>query len=208
MESFTILDGIAAPLVQSNIDTGVIIALRFLRSRATDLGAGLFADWRYAPDGAEIPEFVLNQPRYRESRILIAGANFGCGSSREAAVWALLRFGIRCVIAPSFGEIFFDNAFENGLLPIVLPEDLVGRLAARVEMAAAPRLTVDLERCRIIAPAGAQIAFQVPRERQVALLAGLDETSLILRHEAEIDAYRAQAAAARPWLYGKLGEIS
>lgn len=205
MERFTILEGVAAPLPKSNIDTGVIIALRFLRSRATDLGAGLFADWRYTADGVEIPDFVLNQPRYRESKILIAGANFGCGSSREAAVWALLRFGIRCVIAPSFGEIFYDNACENGLLPIVLPEELVGRLAARVDAASEPKLTVDLEGCRITAPAGAQIAFDVPEERRAALLAGLDETSLILQHEGEIDAYRAQAAAARPWLYGKLG---
>jgi 3-isopropylmalate/(R)-2-methylmalate dehydratase small subunit len=205
MERFTILEGVAAPLLKSNIDTGVIIALRFLRSRATDLGAGLFADWRYTADGVEIPDFVLNQPRYRESKILIAGANFGCGSSREAAVWALLRFGIRCVIAPSFGEIFYDNACENGLLPIVLPEELVGRLAARVEAASEPKLTVDLEGCKITAPAGAQIAFDVPEERRAALLAGLDETSLILQHEDEIDAYRAQAAAARPWLYGKLG---
>jgi 3-isopropylmalate/(R)-2-methylmalate dehydratase small subunit len=205
MEKFTILDGIAAPLLQSNIDTGVIIALRFLRSSSTDLGAGLFADWRYTANGAEIPEFVLNRPRYRQSRILIAGANFGCGSSREAAVWALSRFGIRCVIAPSFGDIFFDNACENGLLPIVLPDAQVANLAARIEAAEQPRLIVDLERCRITMPDGEPIAFDVPQERRTALLEGLDETSLILRHEDEIDAFQAQAAAARPWLYGRLG---
>jgi 3-isopropylmalate/(R)-2-methylmalate dehydratase small subunit len=205
MEKFTILDGIAAPLLQSNIDTGVIIALRFLRARATDLGASLFADWRYTADGAEIPEFVLNRPRYRQSQILIAGPNFGCGSSREAAVWALLRFGIRCVIAPGFGEIFFDNACENGLLPVVLPDAQVAGLAAQIEEAELPRLTVDLERCMITAPDGEEISFAVPGERRTALLEGLDETSLILRHESEIDAFQAQAASARPWLYGRLG---
>ncbi len=201
MESFTILDGIAAPLLRANVDTGVIIALRFLRSRSIDLGKSLFADWRYTADGAEIPEFVLNQPRYRQSQILLAGANFGCGSSREAAVWALQRFGIRCVIAPSFGEIFFDNACENGLLPIVLHEAVVNDLAARTEAANDPRLTVDLEQCRITAPGGVTVDFTVPADRRSALLEGLDETSLILRHEAEIDAFRAEAARQRPWLY-------
>jgi 3-isopropylmalate/(R)-2-methylmalate dehydratase small subunit len=201
MDRFTILTGAAAPLLRKNVDTGVLIALRFLRSSATDLGAGLFADWRYTPDGAEIPEFVLNQPRYRQSRILVAGANFGCGSSREAAVWALYRFGIRCVIGPSFGEIFFDNACENGLLPIVLPEAQVVGIAAKLEAANDPSLTIDLEQCLITLPGGATVGFTVPPDRRAALLEGLDETSLILRHADEIEVFRAAAAAERPWLY-------
>jgi 3-isopropylmalate/(R)-2-methylmalate dehydratase small subunit len=201
MESFTILDGVAAPLLRKNIDTGVIIATRFLRSRSIDLGVSLLADWRYDADGAEIPEFVLNQPRYRKASILIAGANFGCGSAREAAVWALWRFGIRCVIAPSFGEIFSDNACENGLLPIVLPEAQVARIAAVLDTANDPSLRVDLEHCRITLPGGEAFAFDVAPDRRAALLEGLDETSLILRHADEIDGFRARAASERPWLY-------
>jgi 3-isopropylmalate/(R)-2-methylmalate dehydratase small subunit len=201
MESFTILDGVAAPLLRKNIDTGVIIATRFLRSRSIDLGASLLADWRYDADGAEIPDFVLNQPRYRKASILVAGANFGCGSAREAAVWALWRFGIRCVIASSFGEIFSDNACENGLLPIVLPEAQVARIAAVLEAANDPSLRVDLEQCRITLPGGEAFAFEVAPDRRAALLEGLDETSLILRHADEIDGFRARAASERPWLY-------
>jgi 3-isopropylmalate/(R)-2-methylmalate dehydratase small subunit len=201
MDRFTVLTGVAAPMLRKNVDTGVIIALRFLRSRSIDLGASLFADWRYTAEGIEIPEFVLNQPRYRGAKILIAGANFGCGSSREAAVWALHRFGIRCVIAPSFGEIFFDNACENGLLPVALPEAQVAEIAAAVEAANDPSLTVDLEQGRIIPPGGSAVAFEVPPDRRAALLEGLDETSLILRHAEEIDRFRAQAALERPWLY-------
>ncbi len=201
MDAFTVLTGPAAPLLRKNIDTGTIIALRFLRSKSIDLGASVFADWRYTADGAEIPEFVLNQPRYRRAKILVAGANFGCGSSREAAVWALYRFGIRCVIAPSFGEIFFDNACENGLLPVVLPEAQVERIGAAIEAAATPDLTVDLEQCRVTLPDGAAVGFAVPADRRSALLEGLDETSLILRHAEEIDRFRAGAAVERPWLY-------
>jgi 3-isopropylmalate/(R)-2-methylmalate dehydratase small subunit len=201
MEKFTVLRGVAAPLMRTNIDTGTIIASVWMRSRSTDLGAKLFANWRYEADGAEKPDFVLNQKRYRESRILISGPMFGCGSSREAAIWALMRFGINCVIAPSFGEIFFDNALENGLLPIVLSEAETLALAAVVENAATPILTIDLPQRRVIDCDGRAIPFAMSAERQAALLDGLDETSLILRYEAEIDAFRAADASARPWMY-------
>jgi len=200
MDSFTIVAGTAAPLMRKNIDTGTLIATRFLRSRSIDLGASLFADWRYQADGTEIPDFVLNQPRFRTASILVGGANFGCGSAREAAVWALARFGIRAVVAPSFGEIFFDNACENGLLPVVLPEADVDRIATALEAATEPRLIVDLERCRVLLGDEA-FPFEVAPDRRAALLEGLDETSLILRHAAEIDSFRARAATERPWLY-------
>lgn len=200
MEAFTVVTGLAAPMLRKNIDTGVIIATRYLRSKSTDLGASLFADWRYQPDGTEIAEFALNQPRYRKAGILVAGANFGCGSAREAAVWALARFGIRCVIAPSFGEIFFDNACENGLLPVVLPEADVAQIAAMLETANDPSLTVDLQECRVVLPDGRRFAFDVAPDRRASLLEGLDETSLILRYADEIDGFRAEAAAERPWL--------
>jgi 3-isopropylmalate/(R)-2-methylmalate dehydratase small subunit len=201
MEKFTVQRGVAAPLMRTNIDTGTIIASIWMRSRSTDLGQKVFANWRYEADGREKPDFILNQPRYRTSRILISGPMFGCGSSREAAVWALMRFGIRCVIAPSFGEIFFDNALENGLLPVVLPEAETQSLAATVERSATPELTVDLPRCRVIDCDGREIPFAISAERQAALLDGLDETSLILRYETEIDAFRAADARARPWMY-------
>jgi 3-isopropylmalate/(R)-2-methylmalate dehydratase small subunit len=201
MEKFTVLRGVAAPLMRTNIDTGTIIASVWMRSRSFDLGEKLFANWRYEADGTEKPDFVLNQLRYRTSRILISGPLFGCGSSREAAVWALMRFGIRCVIAPSFGEIFFDNALENGLLPVVLPEAETEALAAAVERAATPELTVDLPRCRVIDCEGREIPFALAAERRTALLDGLDETALILRYEAEIDAFRAADASARPWMH-------
>ena len=206
MQSFTVLTGIAAPLLRPNIDTGTIIASRFMRSRSIDLGEKLFSDWRYKLDGSVNSDFVLNQPRFRDSKILLAGLNFGCGSSREAAVKALLRFGIRCVIAPSFGEIFFDNACQNGLLPVVLPEAAAQALANAVAGAAEPVLTVDLDACTITAPGGQLTGFVLAADRRAALLDGLDETSLILRYEAEIDRFRAADAQARPWLHVRESE--
>jgi 3-isopropylmalate/(R)-2-methylmalate dehydratase small subunit len=201
MDKFTTLTGVAAPLLRTNIDTGAIIAPVFMLSRSIDLGAKLFSNWRYAPDGAEIPEFVLNQPRYRKTQILLAGPNFGCGSSREGAVWALMRFGIRCVIAPSFGEIFHSNACQNGLLPVTLPEATVRKLADMVTVANDPVLTVDLVRCVVQSPSGLEVPFELAADRRMSLLEGLDETSLILRHEDEIDAFQQRARAAQPWLF-------
>ena len=205
MEKFTTLRGVAAPLMRTNIDTGAIIAPIYMLSTSIDLGAKLFANWRYDAQGAEIPDFVLNQPRYRTARILVAGPNFGCGSSREGAVWALMRFGIRCVIAPSFGEIFYSNACQNGLLPVTLPEAEVQALADAVSAAPEPVLGVDLVACRIDPPAGAPIAFACPSDRRAALLEGLDETSLILRHEGEIDDFQRRIRTDQPWLFGAQG---
>lgn len=201
MDKFTTLRGVAAPLLRTNIDTGAIIAPVFMLSRSIDLGAKLFSNWRYTMDGAEIPEFVLNQPRYRKAQILLAGPNFGCGSSREGAVWALMRFGIRCVIAPSFGEIFFSNACQNGLLPVTLPEDTVRKLTDAVTAAPEPLLTVDLVRCVVQAPSGEEISFELAADRRMSFLEGLDETSLILRHESEIDAFQQRARQTQPWLF-------
>jgi 3-isopropylmalate/(R)-2-methylmalate dehydratase small subunit len=205
MEKFTTLRGVAAPLLRTNIDTGAIIAPIYMLSTSIDLGAKLFANWRYDARGGEIPDFVLNQPRYRAARILLGGPNFGCGSSREGAVWALMRFGIRCVIAPSFGEIFYSNACQNGLLPVTLAETEVQALADAVSAAPEPLLTVDLVACRIDPPAGEPIAFTLAPDRRAALLEGLDETSLILRHEGEIDDFQRRARADQPWLFGAQG---
>lgn len=201
MDSFTILTGIAAPLLRANIDTGTIIASRFMRSRSTDMGEKLFSDLRYKLDGSEVEDFILNKEPFRHARILLGGLNFGCGSSREAAVKALLRFGIRCVIAPSFGEIFFDNACQNGLLPVQLDEATVHALAAAVTAAPEPILTVDLVARTVTTPDGRATGFQFEDDRRAALLEGLDETSLVLRYELDIDDFQNAAAIARPWLH-------
>jgi 3-isopropylmalate/(R)-2-methylmalate dehydratase small subunit len=201
MDKFTTLTGIAAPLMRANIDTGAIIAPIYMLSRSIDLGQKLFSSWRYTSDGAENPDFVLNQPRYRNSQILIAGPNFGCGSSREGAVWALMRFGIRCVIAPGFGEIFFSNACQNGLLPVTLNEAETTRLANAVAAAPEPRVTVDLVRSVVTSPDGEEVSFALAEDRRTSLLEGLDETSLILRHEHEIDGFQARLRAEQPWVF-------
>ena len=203
MQPFTTLTGVAAPLLRANIDTGTMIASRFMRSRSTDLGEKLFSDWRYNLDGTENADFILNKVPYRNSKIILGGPNFGCGSSREAAVWGLLRFGVRCVIAPSFGEIFFDNSCENGLLPIVLAESDVQALAESLNAASEPSLTISLENCVITAPGGLHIPFDIASDRRTSLLEGLDETSLILRYESEIDDFRGRDAVTRPWLYSR-----
>jgi 3-isopropylmalate/(R)-2-methylmalate dehydratase small subunit len=201
METFTIVTGIAAPLLLPNINTDAITPMIAGRSLSADIGKLLFANWRYRPDGSEITDFVLNQPPYREAKVLIAGANFGCGSSRERAVWALMRFGIRCVIAPSFADIFYDNAFQNGLLPLALPAAEHAALADAVTQAKEPVVTVDLERCVLTGPDGRTIAFTVPAERRVALREGLEEVQVILRMEGDIDVFQGKDRAARPWIY-------
>jgi len=201
MQVFTTVSGIAAPLLLPNINTDAISPMIAGRSLAADLGKLLFANWRYAPDGTELPDFILNKPPFRDSKLLIAGPNFGCGSSRERAVWALMRFGIRCVIAPSFADIFYDNAFQNGLLPLILPAAEYAALAQLVAQAPRPVVTVDLVQCRLEGPDGGVIAFNISAERRIALLEGLDEIELMLRMEGDIAAYEAEDRRRRPWIY-------
>jgi len=201
MQVFTKITGIAAPLLLPNINTDAMSPMIAGRSLAADLGKLLFANWRYALDGTELPDFILNKPPFRDSKILIAGPNFGCGSSRERAVWALMRFGIRCVIAPSFADIFYDNAFQNGLLPLILPAAECASLAELVAQAPEPVVTVDLVRCRLEGPDGSVIAFNVSAERRAALLEGLDEIEVMLRMEGDIAGYEAEDRRLRPWIY-------
>ena len=203
MEKFTAVSGIAASFPQGNIDTDAIIPASYLRSLGSDLGAGLFARSRYGTDGKEDPDFVLNRPPFRQSRILVAGANFGCGSSREAAVWALQRFGIRCVIAPSFGDIFFENSFKNGLLPLILPEAQVRELLGYLAASNDPTLAVDLGRCTVATPQGRSIRFAIAPARRAALLKGLDEIGQTLRRDDEIAAFQKADAAKRRWIHAR-----
>jgi 3-isopropylmalate/(R)-2-methylmalate dehydratase small subunit len=199
MQPFTIVQGVAAPMPIDNIDTDAITPSAAGRSAASDLGAMLFNNSRYQPDGSENPDFVLNQPKYRHSQILVAGRNFGCGSSRERAVWALQKFGIRCVIAPSFADIFYSNSFQNGLLPVILPlrewQALLNSLSTSEAI-----VTVDLVDCRIQAPSG-EYEFAVSPERRLALLEGLDEVDLMLRFESDIGAFEQVDRLRHPWLY-------
>lgn len=201
MEKFTKLDGVAAPLPLINVDTDMIIPKQFLKTiKRSGLGKNLFDEMRYRDDGSENPDFVLNQPAYRNAQILVAGENFGCGSSREHAPWALLDFGIRCVIAPSFADIFFNNCFKNGILPIVLPQEEVDKLMDDASRGANAVLTVDLENQVIKGPDGGEIAFEVDQFRKHCLINGLDDIGLTLEKADAIDAYEARANAERPWL--------
>ena len=201
MEPFTVVKGIAAPMMMPNINTDAITPMAAGRSTSVDLGKLMFANWRYMLDGAEIPEFILNRPPFRHSKILVAGANFGCGSSRERAVWALMRFGIRCVVAPSFADIFRDNSYQNGLLPVVIGADDCAALGAALEHASDPQVTVDLERCVVQVPDGTKISFTVPAERRAALLAGLDEIDVILGMETDIENFQRTDREQRPWIH-------
>ncbi|MDE8348352.1 MAG: 3-isopropylmalate dehydratase small subunit [Acidocella sp.] len=203
MDKFTVLTGVAAPLNIANIDTDKIIPARFLKTiKRTGLGKNLFANMRYAEDGAEKPEFVLNQPKYRHAEILVAGENFGCGSSREHAPWALLDFGIRCVIAPSFADIFHGNCFKNGILPVVLPADVCEQLLADAELGTNARLSVDLARQMVVRPDGQEIHFEVDAFRKHCLLNGLDDIGLTLAHVAAIDTYETNEPAWKPVIAG------
>lgn len=200
MEKFTRITAVAAPLRLVNVDTDMIIPARFLKTiRRTGLGAGLFAAMRYDAEGRERVDFVLNRPAFREAGILIAGENFGCGSSREHAPWALLDFGIRCVIAPSFADIFFNNCFKNGILPIRLPHDRVERLMALAEREGDARFTVDLAARTITCPDGTTEPFEVDPFRRECLLNGWDDIGLTMRHAGAIDAFEARQKVERPW---------
>jgi 3-isopropylmalate/(R)-2-methylmalate dehydratase small subunit len=201
MDKFTKLTGVAAPLPLINVDTDMIIPKQFLKTiKRSGLGKNLFDEMRYDDDGNEIADFVLNQPAYREAQILVAGENFGCGSSREHAPWALLDFGIRCVIAPSFADIFFNNCFKNGILPIVLPQEDVDKLMDDAERGANAVISVDLENQTITGPDGGSISFEVDAFRKHCLLNGLDDIGLTMEKAAAIDTFETQAAQARPWV--------
>ena len=200
MDKFTTLTGVAAPLPLINVDTDMIIPKQFLKTiKRSGLGVNLFDEMRYDDDGNEIADFVLNKPAYRSAEILVAGDNFGCGSSREHAPWALLDFGIRAVIAPSFADIFFNNCFKNGILPIVLPQEQVDALMEDAEKGENARISVDLESQTVTASDGQSFTFEVDPFKKHCLLNGLDDIGLTLEKSSAIDAFEKQAAVERPW---------
>ena len=202
MQPFTSLTGIAAPLPMVNVDTDMIIPKQFLKTiRRTGLGRGLFFEMRFDDAGTERPDFVLNQSPYRGASLLIAGDNFGCGSSREHAPWALLDFGIRCVIAPGFADIFYNNCFKNGILPIVLPQSVVDALSEQSRQGANATFTVDLDAQRIVTPGGDTISFDIDPFRKRCLMDGLDDIGLTLEKAAKVDQFEAGQKATQPWLY-------
>ena len=210
MQKFTLHKGLVAPMDRANVDTDAIIPKQFLKSiRKTGFGPNLFDEWRYLDKGEPgvpesqrkpNPDFVLNQPRYKGASILLTRKNFGCGSSREHAPWAIDQYGFRAIIAPSFADIFFNNCFKNGLLPIVLPEQEVARLFDEVHAFVGYRLTVDLPRQVIVKPDGAEIPFDVQPFRKYCLVNGFDDIGLTLRHADKIRAYEAERLARMPWL--------
>ncbi|WP_144329206.1 3-isopropylmalate dehydratase small subunit [Tepidimonas charontis] len=210
MQRFTVHKGLVVPIDRENVDTDAIIPKQFLKSiHKTGFGPHLFDEWRYLDPGwpgkdpatrQPNPDFVLNQVRYQGASILLARKNFGCGSSREHAPWAIAQYGFRALIAPSFADIFFNNCFKNGLLPIVLPEATVDRLFHEVQAFSGYELTIDLERQRIVEPDGAEIAFEVDPFRRYCLLNGLDDIGLTLRHADKIRAFEAERLARYPWL--------
>ena len=210
MQTFTVHQGLVAPLNRENVDTDAIIPKQFLKSiRRTGFGPNLFDEWRYldkgepgVPESARKPnpDFVLNQPRYQGASILLARKNFGCGSSREHAPWALEQYGFRAILAPSFADIFFNNCFKNGLLPIVLPETVISRLFDEVTAFPGYRLTIDLPRQVVVQPQGEEIPFEVQPFRKECLLNGWDDIGLTLRQKDKIAAFEAQRLATKPWL--------
>jgi 3-isopropylmalate/(R)-2-methylmalate dehydratase small subunit len=210
MQKFTLHKGIVAPMDRENVDTDAIIPKQFLKSiRKTGFGPNLFDEWRYLDHGEPgqdlatrkpNPDFVLNQARYKGASVLLARKNFGCGSSREHAPWAIDQYGFRCVIAPSFADIFFNNCFKNGLLPIVLPEAVVAQLFDDVAAFPGYELTVDLERQVVVRPQGEEIPFEVQAFRRYCLINGLDDIGLTLKHADKIKAFEAERLATKPWL--------
>ena len=212
MEKFTRLEGLAAPLDRANVDTDAIIPKQFLKSiKRSGFGPNLFDEWRYLDHGepgqdcSNRPlnkDFVLNQPRYRGAQILLARENFGCGSSREHAPWALLDYGFRAVIAPSFADIFFNNCYKNGILPIVMDAEEVDRLFKETVATAGYRLTVDLEKQMVTTPGGHSVSFEVDSFRKYCLLNGLDDIGLTLQHADKIKAYEERRRQSEPWVFG------
>ena len=202
MEKFTTLTGVAAPLDMINVDTDMIIPKQFLKTiKRTGLGKSLFFEMRFDDDGAEKPDFVLNKAAYRGAKILVAGDNFGCGSSREHAPWALLDFGIRCVISTSFADIFYNNCFKNGILPIKVPKEDLDKLMDDAGRGANATLTVDLEKQEITGPDGGCVKFDIDPFRKHCLLEGLDEIGLTLQKAPKIGGFEDQQKTAQPWLY-------
>jgi 3-isopropylmalate/(R)-2-methylmalate dehydratase small subunit len=202
MEKFIRLSAIAAPMPRDNVDTDTIIPVSHMKSLQADYGRSLFANERYHPDGSENPAFILNRPEYRSTQILVTGDNFGCGSSREHAVWALLGFGIRCVIAEGFGDIFYNNAYRTGLLPVVLPADDCRALCAAVAQSTGrQQTTVDLKSQEIVGPDGKTRLFHMEPHARQTLMEGLDAIGITLLHEADICAFRRHDAERRPWAY-------
>ena len=200
MQPFTKLSGVAAPLPMVNVDTDMIIPKQFLKTiKRTGLGSALFFEQRTKPDGSENPHFVLNKPAYKNAKILVTGANFGCGSSREHAPWALLDFGIRCVIATSFADIFYNNCFKNGILPIVLPQADVDKLMDDAERGSNAIISVDLEKQEVRGPDGGCITFDIDPFRKQCLLNGWDDIGLTLRNEQKISDFETQRKLSQPW---------
>ncbi len=201
MQKFTKLTGVAAPLPLINIDTDMIIPKQFLKTiKRTGLGKSLFFEMRYDDAGNEVEDFVLNQPAYRDAEILVAGDNFGCGSSREHAPWAILDFGIRCVISTDFADIFYNNCFKNGILPIKLDQEDVDKLMDDAERGANATVTVDLENQKITGPDGGEISFDIDPFRKHCLLNGLDDIGLTMEKVQKIDAFEEKSKAIQPWL--------
>jgi len=203
MDKFNKLAAIAAPIMRQNIDTDMVIRIERLRDLPPEkLGPYAFESWRYKPDGSEAPEFVLNRPPYRDARIILAADNFGCGSSREAAVWSLHAFGIRSVIAPSFGPIFYNNCFQNGVLPITLPLETIEEMVAEVEASQGTgKLAIDLEACTVTTPSGKVTSFKIDPLRREALLSGLDQIEQTRGREKELATFEAKDRQQFPWLY-------
>jgi 3-isopropylmalate/(R)-2-methylmalate dehydratase small subunit len=200
MEKFTELTGVAAPLNMINVDTDMIIPKQFLKTiKRTGLGVNLFQEMRYDANGAENPDFVLNKPAYRKAKILVTGANFGCGSSREHAPWALMDFGIRCVIAPSFADIFYNNAAKNGILLITLPQSEIDKLLDDASRGANATITIDLPNQEIRGPDGGCIPFDIDPHKKKCLLEGLDDIGLTLNKSDRIAAFEQSLQAGRPW---------
>ena len=214
MQKFTVHKGLVAPIDRENVDTDAIIPKQFLKSiQRSGFGPNLFDEWRYLDPGQPgqdpaarkpNPDFVLNQPRYAGASVLLARDNFGCGSSREHAPWALQQYGFRAILAPSFADIFFNNCFKNGLLPIVLPESAIARLFDEVYAFPGYQLTIDLPRQVVVKPDGAELPFDIEPFRKECLIGGLDEIGLTLQHTDKIRAYEAQRIAAKPWLNNRV----
>ena len=209
MDKFTTLTAVAAPLPLINVDTDMIIPKQFLKTvERTGLARGLFFELRQTPDGAPVPEFFMNQAQYKGAQILVAGDNFGCGSSREHAPWALLDYGIKCVISTSFADIFYNNCFQNGILPIKLPQEDVDKLMDDAKRGQNARITVDLEKQEIKGPDGGTIKFEIDPHKKHCLLNGLDNIGLTLEKKKSIDDFETRQRAAQPWRYAQAGRVS